>query len=91
MNGFDMLKALRKSHTPDQLPVIMVTGRAGADDVETALAAGANDYVTKPIDFPDLLARIQTLLSRKHAEKVRNESGKGFILAARDTNGSMWE
>jgi DNA-binding response OmpR family regulator len=70
MNGLDVLRTLRKTYTQEQLPVIMVTGKASSDDVEIALAAGANDYVTKPISFPSLISRIQIQLSRKHAKEV---------------------
>jgi diguanylate cyclase (GGDEF)-like protein/PAS domain S-box-containing protein len=91
MNGLDVLKALRQTYTPAQLPIIMVTGKASSDDVVSALAAGANDYVTKPIDFPVVLARIQTQLSRKHAEEALRESEERYALAARGANDGLWD
>ncbi len=91
MNGLDVLKTLRKTFTPAQLPVIMVTGKISSDDVVSALAAGANDYVTKPIDFPVVLARIQTQLSRKHAEEALRESEERYALAARGANDGLWD
>jgi CheY-like chemotaxis protein len=51
MNGLEVLQTLRKNYNPSQLPIIMVTGKASSDDIVSALAAGANDYVTKPVDF----------------------------------------
>jgi diguanylate cyclase (GGDEF)-like protein/PAS domain S-box-containing protein len=91
MNGLEVLRALRKTHTPAQLPVIMVTGKSSSEDIVTALEAGANDYVTKPIDFPVALARIQTQLSRKHTEKALLESEERYSLAARAANDGLWD
>jgi diguanylate cyclase (GGDEF)-like protein/PAS domain S-box-containing protein len=91
MNGIEVLKILRQTYTPAQLPIIMVTGKAGSDDVVAALAAGANDYVTKPLDFPVVLARIQTQLSRKHAEEALRESEERYALAARGANDGLWD
>jgi diguanylate cyclase (GGDEF)-like protein/PAS domain S-box-containing protein len=91
MNGLDVLKVLREKYTPAQLPVIMVTGKISSDDMVSALAAGANDYVTKPIDFPVVLARIQTQLSRKHAEEALRESEERYALAARGANDGLWD
>ena len=48
MNGIDFVKAIRTKHDKDKMPVIMITTEGGEAMVETALAAGANDYVTKP-------------------------------------------
>jgi DNA-binding response OmpR family regulator len=68
VSGFDALKALRDAYSPIQLPVIMVTGRNQREDIVRALNLGANDYLTKPIDFSVALARIGTQLSHKRAE-----------------------
>lgn len=91
MNGVEVLKILRQTYTPAQLPIIMVTGKTSSNDVVAALAAGANDYVTKPIDFPVVLARIQTQLSRKHAEEALRESEERYALAARGANDGLWD
>ena len=48
MNGIDFVKAIRTKHDKDKMPVIMITTEGGEAMVETAIAAGANDYVTKP-------------------------------------------
>jgi two-component system sensor histidine kinase/response regulator len=73
LDGLQTLTRIRESHSPSELPVIMVTARDEPDDVAAALAAGANDYVTKPINFTIADARIHAQLARKRAEdKLRN-------------------
>ena len=52
------------------LPVIMATAKDASDDVVKALELGANDYVTKPLDFPVLLARVRTQLALRHATRA---------------------
>ena len=67
LNGFDVLKRLREQYPPERLPVIIATARHDREDIVRALTAGANDYVTKPIDFPVVLARVEAQLSYKRA------------------------
>lgn len=74
MDGIEVLKAIRTSHSEIELPVIMVTVKRESSDTVAALDVGANDYVAKPIDFPVLFARIQAQLSRKRAEDALREA-----------------
>jgi DNA-binding response OmpR family regulator len=55
LNGFDVLLQLRKRYSQASLPVIMATANHDSETVVRALKAGANDYVTKPLDFPVVL------------------------------------
>ncbi len=72
LDGFEVLKILREHHAATDLPVIMATAKDDSEDVIHALGLGANDYVTKPLDFPVVVARIQTQISLKRAvEQVR--------------------
>jgi class 3 adenylate cyclase len=65
INGLEVLEKLREQYSIHDLPVIMATAKIGSEDVVQALVLGANDYVTKPIDFPVLFARVQTQLELK--------------------------
>ncbi len=67
--GLEVLKRIRAKHSPGSLPVIMVTAKSQSEDVVDALSRGANDYITKPVDFSIALARVNTQLERKRAEE----------------------
>ncbi|TDI47417.1 MAG: response regulator [Acidobacteria bacterium] len=67
VSGYDVLEEVRKEKSPLELPIIMATAKDEGEDVVSAFKLGANDYITKPIDFPVALARIETQLSRKRA------------------------
>jgi class 3 adenylate cyclase/ActR/RegA family two-component response regulator len=69
MSGLTTLKKLRVKHPRVDLPVIMATAKDQSQDIVDALGLGASDYVTKPIDFPVLLARVETHLSIKRAHE----------------------
>ena len=64
VDGAEVLKRLRADHDSGvaQLPAIMLTGHGGEESEVRCLAAGANDFVTKPINLPVLRARIDTQL-----------------------------
>jgi len=91
ITGIEALKALRQYYTSIQLPIIMLTVRNQSKDVIAALELGANDYLTKPIDFPIALARIKTQLSHKRAENALRESEERYALAARGANDGLWD
>jgi diguanylate cyclase (GGDEF)-like protein len=74
MNGVEVLKRIRQKHDPMQLPVIMVTAKSDGSDVAEALEAGANDYITKPVDFAAALARVKTQLDRKKARQELDQA-----------------
>jgi diguanylate cyclase (GGDEF)-like protein len=69
IDGIETLKRIRGLKSASALPVIMVTAKSESDNIVGALELGANDYVTKPVDFAVALARINTQISRKHAEQ----------------------
>ena len=72
MSGLEVLERIRLTHPPGDLPVIMATARDQSEDIVRALRRGASDYVTKPLDFPVVLARVQTHLALKRSvEQVK--------------------
>jgi DNA-binding response OmpR family regulator len=67
MNGLEVLKFLRRVDSLVDLPIIMVTAKGESEDMVEAFELGANDYVTKPLDIPVVLARVRTQLTLRRA------------------------
>ena len=91
ISGLEGLQKIREVYSPIELPVIMVTARNQSEDIVKALAMGANDYLTKPIDFAVALARIGTQLSHKRAQEGLKESEERYALAAQGANDGLWD
>jgi two-component system KDP operon response regulator KdpE len=68
MDGWEVCRRVRQV---SDVPIIVVTGRAETEDKVLALTIGADDYVTKPFEFPELLARVKALLRRTQAVGAR--------------------
>jgi two-component system cell cycle response regulator DivK len=65
IDGWETAHRLKSSPTTARVPLIALTAHVMAGERERALAAGCDDYDTKPIDFPQLLAKIEALLARR--------------------------
>ncbi|AVY95045.1 MULTISPECIES: response regulator transcription factor [Microvirgula] len=63
MDGYAVLTRLRQKDA--QVPILVVTARDGLDDIEKGLDLGADDYVCKPFEFRELLARMRAVTRRK--------------------------
>jgi adenylate cyclase len=80
LSGFEVLERVRKTQSRSDLPVIMVTARDQSEDIVQALRLGANDYVTKPIDFAVALARTDAHLALKRATEEARRLAQGLEL-----------
>jgi DNA-binding response OmpR family regulator len=65
LDGFEVLREIRSE---SRTPVVMLTARSELTDVVVGLELGADDYVTKPFELPELVARIKAVLRRSTAE-----------------------
>ena len=74
ISGLQLLKTLRAKRATRLLPIIVVSGRAGIEDRIEALKHGANDYLSKPFDIHELMARLEVLLRR--SEFVKKPSSR---------------
>lgn len=83
IDGMEVLDRIRKRWTSIQLPVIMTTAKDEREDILAALEAGANDYVTKPLDLAILLARLTTHLELKEGHEMLKQAQRSLLNAAR--------
>ena len=74
-SGFDVMKALRQEMTEDYLPILILTAQQDRDTRLEALENGAKDFLTKPFELPEILARINNMLEVRLLHKeVRNQN-----------------
>lgn len=83
MNGFDIVKTLRKEN--NNIPVLMLTALSSTQDKVTGLDCGADDYMTKPIDNDEFLARVRAL-TRRTGEVVIDEITFGDLTLDLNTH-----
>jgi CheY-like chemotaxis protein len=65
LDGWEATRQLKAAPATQAIPIIALTAHAMAGDREQAVAAGCDDYDTKPIEFPRLLGKIQALLAQE--------------------------
>ena len=82
LSGLDVCRFLRASRDEIALPVLMVTSNGQRSDILEALAAGANDYLTKPYDVAELRARVGTLVRTSRLYDAQHRRERQLALAA---------
>ena len=70
LSGIDVCKNLRKDNSFKDLPIIMLTAKGEEEDKVKGLESGADDYITKPFSFNELMARIKAVLRRTDPNTV---------------------
>lgn len=68
MDGWEATRRLKAAPETSHIPVVALSAHAMAGDREQALAAGCDDYETKPVDLPRLLGKIEALIGTESAE-----------------------
>ncbi|MGD8826016.1 MAG: response regulator transcription factor [Myxococcales bacterium] len=79
VNGFDLCKKLREAG--NFVPVIMLTARSAPEDRVRGLEAGADDYMVKPFELGELLARVRSVLRRQRWEQGAGNHAKAHTLS----------
>ena len=80
ISGYELCRIIRQRYSPYELPVLMLTAKNKPGDVVTGIEAGANDYLSKPVNREELVARVNNLISLRDAVSEHNE----LILIRRD-------
>lgn len=82
LSGWDACKLLREDPRTQGVPVLFLTAKGSPKDIENGLTLGAEDYIKKPFDIPELIARVQARIdrSKKEGEVLREVSIKGLRL-----------
>jgi PAS domain S-box-containing protein/diguanylate cyclase (GGDEF)-like protein len=91
VNGLEVLRQIRETWSPSELPVIMVTAMQKSEEVVSALRLGANDYITKPFELPIVLARIETRLRLLFAAREMRRANDFYQLALRASEEGLWD
>lgn len=81
MNGFELCKRIRGRFTGFEMPVIFLTARYGEDDIRAGFAAGGNDFLHKPFEEAELVARVETLLNLKKSVQKAMATEIAFLQA----------
>lgn len=82
MTGIEVCKALKQDMITSDIPIIMVTAKSNAEDAKEGLEAGAFDYIKKPFERIELIARINSALKLAEAHKQVVESEKRSTYAS---------
>lgn len=75
MDGLEVCEKIRSNPLTEGIPIIFLTGRASAEDIKKGFHAGAVDYISKPFNSEELLARVRT-----HIELKRNQDMKDALI-----------
>jgi DNA-binding response OmpR family regulator len=79
LDGLGLVMELRRRPATADLPVIMLTALGGSDDATSGLDAGADDYLGKPFELPELLARVRALLRRSARRDPVSEASRSGV------------
>ncbi|ATW25034.1 ATP-binding protein [Candidatus Formimonas warabiya] len=81
LSGYEICREIRKNFTVSELPILMLTARTTTQDIVMGMEAGANDYLAKPFDTDELLARVKTLIRLKQSVDQARASELAFLQA----------
>lgn len=81
MSGFEVCKKLRERKSAFELPVLMLTAKTSTEDIVMGFESGANDYLPKPFEPEELLARVKTLTNLKRSVEKAKAAEIAFMQA----------
>jgi CheY-like chemotaxis protein len=89
MDGFEVCQKLKASPSTRDIPVVFLTAKAGLKDIVKGFQLGGVDYITKPFNGTELLARVQTHIELKQSKEKLNDSLQKLQLANRHLTDSI--
>jgi sigma-B regulation protein RsbU (phosphoserine phosphatase) len=89
MDGFEVCQRLKASPSTRDIPVVFLTAKAGLKDIVKGFQLGGVDYITKPFNGTELLARVQTHIELKQSKEKLNDSLQKLQLANRHLTDSI--
>jgi len=81
MSGYEVCQRIRNNKSHYDLPVLMLTARTRTEDIVTGFESGANDYLPKPVEVDELLARVKTLVNLKISVDKAKAAEAAFLQA----------
>jgi len=75
-SGFEVCRILKEDRRYRDIPIVMVTALNEVGDMERARECGADDFITKPVNKIELLARVQNLLKLRNLKQTLERRGK---------------
>ncbi len=81
ISGYEICRKIRENKSCSDLPVLMLTAKANTEDVVMGFESGANDYLSKPFEARELLARVETLVNLKESVAQARAAETAFLQA----------
>ena len=80
LSGFDVTRRVRENFTSQEMPVLLLSAKNRPEDVATGLSAGANDYIGKPVERSELIARVKNLLALHEVNAAKREREQAKVM-----------
>jgi len=81
MSGYELARIIRGRFSLTELPILLLTARSQPEDIQSGFIAGANDYVTKPVDATELKSRIKALITIKQSVREQQRLEAAWLQA----------
>ncbi|WP_289135646.1 ATP-binding protein [uncultured Brevibacillus sp.] len=81
ISGYELTRIIRERYSLSELPVLILTARSQIEDIHTGFLAGANDYVSKPVDAQELRSRVKALTDMKQSARERLRMEAAWLQA----------
>lgn len=81
ISGYELTREIRRKYTISELPILLLTARSRSQDIEAGFKAGANDYLSKPMDALELKTRVQALIALKRSIMERLHMEAAWLQA----------